>query len=71
MCWLLLFEVYHNKVRTSLIRAGSSRKSAGRIRSKEHWLRVAPDSVCHLGQLASSPSKVGRIIVLISFTWMK
>lgn len=28
--WLLLFEVCHNKVRSSLIRAGLSRKSAGR-----------------------------------------
>lgn len=71
MHWLLLFEVYHNKVRTSLIRAGLSRKSAGRTRSEEHQLWVAPDSVCHLGQLSSSPNKGGRIIVLGSFTWMK
>ena len=71
MRWLLLFEVYHNKVGTSLIRAGLSRKSAGRTRSEEHQLRVVPDLVGHLGQLASSPNKGGRILVLISFTWMK
>lgn len=68
---LLPFEVSHSKVIICLIRAGLSRKSAGRARSKEHWLWVAPDSVCHLGQLASSPNKGGRIIVLTPFSWMK
>lgn len=66
MLRLLCFEVYHNKVRTSLIKTGSSRKSAGRARRRERQLWVARDSVCHLRQLQG-----GRIIVLISFTWMK
>lgn len=61
---LLLFEVSHSKVIICLIRAGLSIKSAGRTRSEERWLWVAPDSVCHLEQLASSPNKGGRIIVL-------
>lgn len=65
---LLLFEVYHSKVIISLIRAGLSGKSAGRTRSKEHWLWVASDSVCHLGQFASSPNKGERIIVLTPFS---
>lgn len=63
---LLLFEVTHSKVIICLIRAGLSTKSAGRTRSEERWLWVAPDSVCHLGQLASSPNRGGRIIVLYS-----
>lgn len=71
VCWLLLFELYHNKARQSLIRAGLSRKSAARTRSEECQLWVALDSVCLLGQLASSANKGGRIIVLISFTGMK
>lgn len=65
---LLLFEVYHSKVIISLIRAGLSGKSAGRTRSKERWLWVASDSVCHLGQFASSPNKGERIIVLTPFS---
>lgn len=48
-----------------------SRKSAVRTRSEERQLWVALDLVCLLGQLASSPNKGGRIIVLISFTGIK
>lgn len=68
---LLLFEVSHSKVIICLIRAGLSRKSAGRTRNEKCWLWVAPASVCHLGQLASSPNKEGRIIVLTPFSWVK
>lgn len=56
VCWLLVFEVYHNKAGAPLIRAGLSRKSRVRTRSEECQLWVAPQCVS-LGNLLHLQTK--------------